>query len=115
MTNGVSLPLPWHNKANYESEVVKMKKEKIYCDRCGKKVKYPFNITHRIIKSKYTLMDIHDNYMDLCEDCSKSLTKWFKAKNDSNEQNDDFPCFHNNEGDLIKNIRKAYQGNIDVS
>ena len=92
-----------------------MKKEKIYCDRCGKKINYPFNITHRIIKSKYTLMDIHDNYMDLCEDCSKSLTKWFKAKNVSNEQNDDFPCFHNNEGDLIKDTRKAYQGNIYVS
>ena len=59
-----------------------MRKEKVYCDRCGKEVKYPFKVEHRVIKAKYVLVDIHDEYEDLCEDCSRSLKEWFKSKKD---------------------------------
>lgn len=59
---------------------------------------------------KETIINYIDALIAMVENISES-----GALIDNTQIIDDFPCFHNNEGDLIKDIRKAYHGNIDVS
>ena len=67
-----------------------MTKETTYCDRCGQELKgywnnFGFHLYHR----KYIIANVHndDEYLDLCKDCYKTLSEWFKKGLNSDEQN----------------------------
>ena len=62
--------------------------------------------------SKATIINYIEALIAMVENISESGTL---IDNNQSTENDDFPCFHKNERDLIKDIRKAYQGNINVS
>ena len=61
-----------------------MTKEVVYCDRCGKRVKYPISTRYMLFgKTKiFSLFDKHktedDGRLDLCQACCDSLVEWVK-------------------------------------
>lgn len=58
-----------------------MKKETLFCDRCGKKCETSrSNHGLHLYKVIFILTDVHkcDDPMDLCKDCYDSLKEWME-------------------------------------
>lgn len=73
-----------------------MRKEKRYCDRCGREIKRgdilpPFGTSNFLLQKKEWIcigseITEHSRYkdIDLCDNCEESLKAWFKGKKNSN-------------------------------
>ena len=60
-----------------------MKKERYFCDRCGKEVKYPINTPYNIYWKKT------DDYIDLCQECYDDFRSWMSKKVVTDNGSDD--------------------------
>lgn len=65
-----------------------VKKETLYCDRCGEVIPNIVLPRYKLCYKKFSLrkrlhiyrygVDYNEKRIDLCEQCSKELEKWFE-------------------------------------
>ena len=59
----------------------------IYCDKCGKQIKFPLNNRgFHIFRNRYFLKNSsNDEWLDLCQDCYDELKEFMKEGKKKNE------------------------------